>query len=87
MNCSPRKQIILGADAQDVLGPLDLHDNRTIVGENVETVRGAKGIESKGIEFLRICEESRLQIHNTMYRDPQGSHTCHYYLKKASETN
>lgn len=64
-----------GEDAQDVLGPLGLHADRIIVGENVEDGKG-----EKGWQFLEMCMQTRLQIHNTMYRDPQGSYTRLYYL-------
>ena len=73
---STDRYVIVGADAQDALGPASADDDSSILGDFAETGRGCKGEL-----FLRFCLERRLKILNTFLEDPLGSYTCHYYLK------
>ena len=69
--------LVIGVDAQDVLGPASTVEEPSILGDFAEGPRGYKG-EC----FLKTCLEFDLRILNTLSRDPEGTHTCHYYLKR-----
>ena len=68
--------VVIGVDAQAVLGPSSFDDSE-FLGEHAESGRSCKGEA-----FLRFCIAQRMRVLNTFTRDPLGSYTCHYYLKR-----
>ena len=73
----PKQYVVIGVDAQDVLGPSHSDDSH-VIGEFAE-----EGRLDKGEEFLQFCLAHRLAVLNTMAHNPSGTYACNYYNKRS----
>ena len=71
------RHVVLGVDAQDVLGPPRSDDDGLILGDFCDV-----GRTRKGETFLQFCLEKRIAILNTLQDDPNLIYTCHYDLRR-----